>query len=108
MDTYIIARFSLKVKKGMKFMSKPTVIEADNLQIKIYVSRKKFTQKPRSKAVIRINEDIYDELVKLSTETGVSICDLASEMLRFAKDKTAVIERSVGFDGDMTKSTINT
>ena len=78
-------------------MSKPTVIEADNVQIKIYVNKKKIPHKSRSKAVIRINEDVYDELASLSLETGVSICDLASEMLRFAKDKTAVIERTVGF-----------
>jgi hypothetical protein len=77
-----------------------TTIEADHVQIKIYVNKKKSKAKQRSKAVIRINENVYDDLATLSNETGVSICDLASEMIRFAKDKTAVIERSVRFDED--------
>ncbi len=76
--------------------NRPTVIEADNVQIKIYIDRKKKVYS-KAKAVIRIDEDIYDDLVRLSNETRVSICDLASEMLRFARERTAVIERTVGF-----------
>ena len=56
------------------------------------MKKKKYTS---AKAVIRIDEDVYDELVALSNATKLTICDLASEMIRFAKDKTAVIERTV-------------
>lgn len=79
-----------------------TTIEADHVQIKIYVNKNKPKAKQRGKAVLRINEDVYDELAKLSNETGVSMCTLASEMLRFAKERTAVVERSVTFNEDET------
>ncbi len=86
---------------------KPTVIEADNVQIKIYIDQKARAYS-KAKAVIRIDEDIYDELVALSNETRLSICDLASEMLRFAKDKTAVIERTVCLGRVQDEETVNT
>lgn len=70
-----------------------STIEKDNLQIKIVVNKGKAKGKQRSKAVIRINEDIYDELYELSTISGLSICEIASEMLRFAVDKVSVVER---------------
>ena len=79
-----------------------TTIEADHVQIKIYVNKSNVKAKQRSKAVLRINEDIYDELARLSNETGVSMCALASEMLLFAKERTAVVERSVTFNEDET------
>lgn len=78
---------------------KPSIIEADNVQIKIYIDQKKKNYS-RAKAVIRIDEDMYDELARLSDQTRLSICDLASEMLRFAKDRTAIIERTVVIDKD--------
>ncbi len=68
-------------------------IEKDSTQIKIVINKGKAKGKQRCKAVIRINEDIYDELFNLSTISGLSICELASEMLRFANEKITVIER---------------
>ena len=78
-------------------MIKNTTIEADSVQIKIVVNKNPLNRQKGRNAIIRIKEDVYDDLVKLSIETGMHISDLASEMLRFAKDKTAVIERTVGF-----------
>lgn len=73
---------------------KPSIIEADSVQIKIYIEQKK-KKYPSAKAVIRIDEDVYDGLVSLSNATKLTICDLASEMLRFAKERTTIIEKSV-------------
>lgn len=78
-------------------MIKNTTIEADSVQIKIVVNKNPLNRQKGRNAIIRIKEDVYDDLVKLSVETGMHISELASEMLRFAKDKTAVIERTIGF-----------
>lgn len=78
-------------------MIKNTTIEADSVQIKIVVNKNTLNRQKGRNAIIRIKEDVYDDLVKLSVETGMHISELASEMLRFAKDKTAVIERTIGF-----------
>ena len=78
-------------------MIKNTTIEADSVQIKIVVNKNPLNRQNGRNAIIRIKEDVYDDLVKLSVETGMHISELASEMLRFAKDKTAVIERTIGF-----------
>lgn len=71
------------------------IIETDPMQIKIYVDPK--PKGSRARAVIRIDENVYDDLVRLNTETGISICDLASEMLRFARDHITIVERTVGY-----------
>ena len=94
-------------------MIKNTTIEADSVQIKIVVNKNPLNRQKGRNAIIRIKEDVYDDLVKLSVETGMHISELASEMLRFAKDKTAVIERTIGFgsvpeDLEETVSTITT
>ena len=86
---------------------KTSVIEADNVQIKIYIEQKK-KKYTSAKAVIRIDEDVYDELVALSNATKLTICDLASEMIRFAKDKTAVIERTVCLGRVQNEDNVNT
>lgn len=69
----------------------PTVIETDDLQVKIYIKSKNKNYK-RSTTVIRIDEDVYDKVIKLSKETQLSITALTSELLRFALERTAVIE----------------
>lgn len=74
-------------------MIKHTHIEADSVQIKIVVNKNPYNRQKGRNAIIRIKEDVYDDLVQLSVDTGMHICDLASEMLRFAKDKTAIIEK---------------
>ena len=78
-------------------MIKNTTIEADSVQIKIVVNKNPLTRQKGRNAIIRIKEDVYDDLVKLSIETGMHISELASEMLRFAKDKTAIVERTTDF-----------
>ncbi len=85
---------------------KTSVIEADNVQIKIYIEQKK-KKYTSAKAVIRIDEDVYDELVALSNATKLTICDLASEMIRFAKERTAIIEKTVVLDKDHNKDNVN-
>lgn len=69
-------------------------IEKDTSQIKIIVNKGETPKAPRGRAVIRIGESIYDELVKVSSETNISLCELATEMLEFALGKIAVIERT--------------
>ncbi len=78
-------------------MIKNTTIEADSVQIKIVVNKNPLNRQKGRNAIIRIKEDVYDDLVKLSVETGMHISELASEMLRFAKDKTAIVERTTDF-----------
>lgn len=75
-------------------MIKHTHIEADSVQIKIVVNKSPYNKQKGRNAIIRIKEDVYDDLVQLSVDTGLSITELASEMLRFAKDKTAVVEKT--------------
>ena len=75
-------------------MIKNTTIEADSVQIKIVVNKNPLNRQKGRNAIIRIKEDVYDDLVKLSVETGMHISELASEMLRFAKDKIAIIEKT--------------
>lgn len=69
-------------------------IKKDNSQIKIIVNKGESPKAPRGRAVIRIGESIYDELAKVSGETNISLCELATEMLEFALDKIAIVERS--------------
>lgn len=75
-------------------MIRKTFIEADSVQIKIIVNKTQQNRQKGRNAIIRIKEDVYDDLVSLSTETGMHISELASEMIRFAKDKTAIIEKA--------------
>lgn len=75
-------------------MIKNTTIEADSVQIKIVVNKNPLNRQKGRNAIIRIKEDVYDDLVKLSVATGMHISELASEMIRFAKDKTAIIEKA--------------
>lgn len=41
---------------------KSTVIETDDIQIKIYINNPRNNYSQRGKAVIRIEEDVYDSL----------------------------------------------
>lgn len=69
-------------------------ITIESAQVKICINKPKPTKSDgRRRAVIRINEDVYDELATLSNDTGISICELASNMIKFAKDKTTIVEQ---------------
>ncbi|MCM1364901.1 MAG: hypothetical protein NC122_07405 [Faecalibacterium sp.] len=47
------------------------------------------------RAVIRIDEDAYKKLTKLSNQTSMSISMLGSELIRFGIEHTDIIERAV-------------
>lgn len=69
-------------------------INIENAQAKIRISRPKPAKKPgRGRAVIRVSEEVYDELAELSNSTGITICELASNMIKFAREKTAIVEQ---------------
>lgn len=85
---------------------KSTVIETDDIQIKIYINNPRNNYSQRGKAVIRIEEDVYDSLACLSSETRTSICELASAMIRFAQERTTIIEKNISFDGNQETTSL--
>lgn len=73
-------------------------IERDDLQIKIIINKDEEPKAPRGRAVIRIGESIYDELVKVCGETNIPLCELATQMLEFSINRITVVERSSDTD----------
>ena len=70
-------------------------INIDNANVKIIISKPKpEAQVGRRRAVIRVSEEVYDELAELSNSTGITICELASNMIKFARQKTAIVEQT--------------
>lgn len=70
-------------------------INIDNANVKIIISKPKpEAQVGRRRAVIRVSEEVYDELAELSNSTGITICELASSMIKFAREKTAIVEQT--------------
>ena len=52
-------------------------------------------QKSYRNTIIRVDPDIYDEIWKIHEETGRTINEIASMGLRYALDRSVLIEKTI-------------
>lgn len=79
-------------------MASKIIIEKSQIKI---ITKLDMPEIASGKAIIRIGEEAYNKLVKLSDDTGLSITKLATAAIDFALNKVVVIEREAEKQSDV-------